>query len=373
MSGLTARAGSRTVVLAAGGTGGHLFPAEALADELRRRGHRAVLMTDARTGGRHGFPSGDAFVLRGAGLAGRAWRQAARSVLELAAGTLQARRHLVQSDASVVVGFGGYPSVAPVAATRLLRRRPAVVLHEQNAVLGGANRQLARFADRIATGMAETRRLPGSVPALHTGTPVRPAVLAAAGVAYAPPDGAGPVRLLVTGGSLGARVFSDAVPAALALLPPALRARLRVVQQCREEDLDRVRAAYAASGIPAALSSFFADLPARMAGAHLVVARAGAGTVAELGVLGRPALLVPLPDAIEGHQALNAAASGAEVLLQSEASNPTRLAAVLGRILADADALTANANRVASHGMADAATRLANLVEAAAQHQGAKA
>ncbi len=369
----------RPIVVAAGGTGGHLFPAEALAAELVARGHRVVLMTDGRSGGLHGFAAGDAFVLRGAGIAGRGVLRAGQAALALAAGTVQARGILGRLDAAAVVGFGGYPSVAPVLAARSLRRRPAVVLHEQNAVLGRANRQLARFADRLALGVAGTRRLPRGVPhgvpTMHTGNPVRPAVLALAGQGYAAPAPDAPLRLLVTGGSLGARVFSDAVPAAIALLPPALRGRLRITQQCRAEDLERVRAAYGAAGVPAELAAFFPDLPARLAAAHFVVARAGAGTVAELCAIGRPALLVPLPGAIDDHQAFNAAASGADVLDQAVAADPAALAGALARALLDPGHLAAAAARVAARAIPDAAARLADLVEQAVQThaQGARA
>ncbi len=365
----------QTVVVAAGGTGGHLFPAEALAAELTARGRRVVLMTDGRSGGLHGFASGEAFVLRGAGIAGRGALRAGQAVVALAAGTVQARGILGRLNAMAVVGFGGYPSVAPVLASRSLRRRPAVVLHEQNAVLGRANRQLARFADALALGMADTRRVPAGVRAVHTGNPVRPAVLALADAAYVAPGADGPIHLLVTGGSLGARVFSDAVPAAVALLPPALRTRLRITQQCRAEDLDRVRAAYTAASVPAELAAFFADLPDRLAAAQFVIARAGAGTVAELCAIGRPALLVPLPGAIDNHQAFNARASGAEVLDQAVAADPAALASALARSLLDPAGLADAAARIAAHAIPDAAARLADLVEQAVHThtQGAQA
>jgi len=357
----------QTVVVAAGGTGGHLFPAEALAAELTARGRRVVLMTDGRSGGLHSFASGEAFVLHGAGIAGRGALRASQAVVALAAGTVQARGILGRLNAAAVVGFGGYPSVAPVLASRSLRRRPAVVLHEQNAVLGRANRQLARFADALALGMADTRRVPVGVRAVHTGNPVRPAVMTLAGAAYVAPAADGPIHLLVTGGSLGARVFSDAVPAAVALLPPALRMRLRITQQCRAEDLDRVRAAYIAASVPAELAAFFADLPDRLAAAQFVIA--------QLCAIGRPALLVPLPGAIDNHQAFNARASGAEVLDQAVAADPAALAGALARSLLDPTGLADAAARIAAHAIPDAAARLADLVEQAVHThtQGAQA
>jgi len=380
----------RPIVIAAGGTGGHFFPAEALASELVARGHRIALMTDARSGGLKSdvFAGHETFVLRSAGIAGRgAWR-GGQAALALAAGTAQARGILSTLGAAVVVGFGGYPCVAPVLASRMMLRRPAVVLHEQNAVLGRANRALARFADRLALGvepsrandsvslgspdMAATTRLPAcwercsaaGTATVLTGNPVRPAVRALAGLGYAPPTADGPVNLLVTGGSQGARVFSDAVPQAVALLPDGLRARLRIVQQCRPEDLGRVRAAYAALGIHAELAAFFPDMAMRLAAAHFVVARAGASTVAELCAVGRPGLLVPLPGSIDQHQAHNAAGSGADVLRQDEfEANPQALADALAARLRFPGLLAEKAQRVARAGIPDAAARLANLVE----------
>lgn len=356
----------RPIVIAAGGTGGHFFPAEALASELVARGHRVALMTDARSGGLRSdvFAGRETFILRGAGIAGRGVLRAGQATLALAAGTAQARGILSTLGAAVVVGFGGYPCVAPVLASRLLRRRPAVLLHEQNAVLGRANRVLARFADRLALGMAATTGLPRGTPTVPTGNPVRPAVHALAGLGYVPPTADGPINLLIIGGSQGARVFSDAVPAAVALLPDALRARLRIVQQCRPEDLVRVQAAYAGQGVAAELSAFFPDMAARLGAAHFVVARAGASTVAELGVVGRPALLVPLPGSIDGHQVHNAAGSGADTLAQADfEANPQALAEALAARLGFPDLLALKAESVARAGIPDAAMRLADVVE----------
>ena len=368
----------RPIVIAAGGTGGHFFPAEALASELLSRGHRVVLMTDARSGGLESeiFAGHETFVLRGAGIAGRGALRAGQAALALAAGTAQARGILSTLGAAAIVGFGGYPCVAPVLASRLLRRRPMVVLHEQNAVLGRANRALARFADRLALGTAATTRLPRLVETAVTGNPVRPAIRALAGLGYTPPTPDGPVNLLVIGGSQGARVFSDALPQAIALLPAPLRTRLRIVQQCRPEDLQRVRAAYAAQGVEAELAAFFPDMAARLAAAHFVVARAGASTVAELCVVGRPALLVPLPASIDQHQRFNAMASGADVLEQSAfEATPQVLADALAACLPFPGLLAAKARAVAQAGIPDAAVRLADLVEqmARANLEGARA
>jgi len=356
----------KPIVIAAGGTGGHFFPAEALAAELIARGHRIVLMTDSRSSGLQSavFAGREHFVIRGAGIAGRgAWR-GGKATLSLMAGIGQARRILRQLDAASVVGFGGYPSVAPVLATRFLWRRPAVLLHEQNAVLGRANRMLARRADVVALSFAATRHVRSGMNAQVTGNPVRPAITALARTGYLAPTDR--ICLLVLGGSLGARVFSDVVPDALRRLPDALRQRIVVVQQCRPEDLDRVRAAYAASGIPAELSAFFPDVAARLIAAHLVIARAGASTVAELAVVGRPSILVPLPGAIDDHQSANARAladaGGAWVIPQSEFS-PAALAERLTAVLPDGPVLTRAAVGARSVAQPEATARLADLVE----------
>lgn len=355
------------IVIAAGGTGGHFFPAEALASELLARGHRIALMTDARSGGLQSpvFAGVDRFVISGAGIAGRGAIRAGQAMLALASGVLQARQVLARINAAAVVGFGGYPCVAPVLATRFMRHRPPVILHEQNAVLGRANRFLARYADALALSFAATQRVPSAAVTTVTGNPVRPAITALATLQYAPPTVR--LRLLVLGGSLGARVFSDVVPTALAALPDDMLSRLSVVQQCRAEDLGRVRAAYDLAGIDAELATFFPDVAARLAAAHLVIARAGASTVAELAIAGRPAILVPLPGAIDDHQTANARAlaeaRGASVIAQRDFS-PDALCQQLTSLLASPDML--NHAALASRRLAqpDAAARLADMVEA---------
>lgn len=359
-----------TIVIAAGGTGGHFFPAEALAAELMRRGHRIVLLTDSRSGALDSevFRNAETHVLHGAGLANRGAVRGTQAALAMARGTVQARRLLGRLRPAVMVGFGGYPSVPPIIAARTLSPRPPVVLHEQNGVLGRANRLLSRFAGYLALGMPETTGLPSRALAVVTGNPIRPAVAALSGHEYKPPKDGEPIRLLVTGGSLGARVFSDAVPAAVALLPDCLSKRLRVVQQCRREDLERVRAAYAALGIEAELSAFFPDMADRLRDAHFIIARAGAGTVAEIAAVGRPALLVPLPGAIDGHQARNAEAVGALTLTQASFENePAVLAEALAGMLGSPTTLAMRAQQIAAHGRPYAASALADLVEQLAQ------
>jgi UDP-N-acetylglucosamine--N-acetylmuramyl-(pentapeptide) pyrophosphoryl-undecaprenol N-acetylglucosamine transferase len=353
-------------VIAAGGTGGHFFPAEALASELAMRGRRIALMTDARSAGMAStaFEQRERFVLAGSGVFGRGRLRALQALGQLAGGALQARQILARLDASVVIGFGGYPCVAPVVGARLLRRRPYVLLHDQNAVLGRANRLMSRLADGLALTHAATTHVPPGVTIVVTGNPVREAITAIAGSPYPAMDDA--LNLLVLGGSQGARVFSDVVPTALLALPSALRARLRVSQQCRPEDLDRVRAAYAASGIAVTLAAFFTDIPARLAAAHLVIARAGASTVSELAVVGRPALLVPLPGAIDDDQTANARAladAGGAWLMPQPGFTPAALAERLTALFGEPAALPAAAARAAACGNPTAAAALADLVE----------
>jgi UDP-N-acetylglucosamine--N-acetylmuramyl-(pentapeptide) pyrophosphoryl-undecaprenol N-acetylglucosamine transferase len=348
----------RPIVIAAGGTGGHFFPAAALSDALAARGQRVVLMTDARTGARPDTSTIGAFeqriILRGAGIAGRGALRAVSAIASLAAGSVQARRTLVRLNAACVVGFGGYPAVPPVLAAATLGL--PCVLHEQNAVMGRANRFLARRATALALSFENTRRIPGGkIRRVVTGNPVRAGIFPNP---YTPPTHT--LRLLVLGGSLGARVMSDIVPPALAALTLPAGMRLQVTQQCRPEDLDRVRAAYAAAGIAATLDTFFGDIPALLCRAHLVIARAGASTVAEFAVVGRPAVLIPLPGAIDNHQAENARQLGAACL--PEPTNEAALRDLLARLLHTPDALAEMARSIAASGRPDAAETLADLV-----------
>ena len=355
------------IVIAAGGTGGHFFPAEALAAELVARGHRIVLMTDARSAGQSSatFAGHEQHVVRGAGIAGRGPWRAAKAIGSLTAGIAQARAILSKLGAGSVVGFGGYPCVAPILAARLLRHRPTLILHEQNAVLGRANRFLAARADVLALGFAATQRVPAATRTEVTGNPVRPAISALSHTGYTAATDR--ISLLVLGGSLGARIFSDVVPDALRLLPQSLSARLSVVQQTRAEDLERVKTAYAAQAIDAELSPFFPDVAARLAAAHLVIARAGASTVAELAVAGRPSILVPLPKAIDDHQSANASALadfGGAWLMPQPRFTPAALAEQLATLLANPQRLANAATDARSQARADASARLADLVEA---------
>lgn len=360
------------VLLAAGGTGGHLFPAESLAAELQRRGRRVELVTDDRAltyGG--AFPAAAIHTVAAATPTGGSLPGKIRAALTLARGTLEAVALLRRVKPAVVVGFGGYPTVPPLLAARLLKI-PSI-LHEQNAVIGRANRFLATGVDAIATGFATLSGAGGSLvaKAKHTGNPVRPAVLAAAQIPY-PSFADDRLRVLVTGGSQGARVMSDVVPAAVALLPRDVQERLVIVQQARGEDEARVRAAYDALGLSAEVAPFFKDLPMRIAQAHLVIARSGASTVSELAVIGRPAILVPFPFALDQDQAANAAqlkASGAVEVVPQREFDAAWLAAALGRAAFDYEGLTHRAQAAKHAGVANAAERLADVVERVAARQ----
>ncbi|MFN3892224.1 MAG: undecaprenyldiphospho-muramoylpentapeptide beta-N-acetylglucosaminyltransferase [Beijerinckiaceae bacterium] len=360
----------RCVLLAAGGTGGHLFPAEALANELSRRGVAVELVTDERAlrYGQH-FPARAVHAITSATPTGGSVFSKAAAVVKLAIGTLQARALIRKLKPACVVGFGGYPTAPPIVAASLAGV-PAI-LHEQNAVMGRANRFLAARVRRIATGFPRLDGAAAEIAAktIHTGNPVRPAVIEASQTPY-PSFADGILRILVTGGSQGARVMADVVPAAVAALPPDLRARVSIVQQARGEDEARVREAYARLGVDADVAPFFKDLPQRIAGAHFVISRAGASTVCELAVIGRPAILVPYPFALDQDQAANAAElaeSGAVTVIRQTDFTPDRLSAEIFGAFQDPEGLTRRAAAAKSAGVPDAATRLADLVMATAR------
>lgn len=362
---MTAHPGN-LIVLTAGGTGGHVFPAEALAAELLRRGHRLALVTDRR-GQAFGGALGDVTTYRIAagGIAGRGPLSKIRALAEIGVGVLQARRLLRSLRPAAVIGFGGYASVPAMVAAASGGFTTA--LHEQNAVLGRANRLLAPGVTRIATCYARLAHLsPGwSHKVVRTGMPVRPAIAALRGRPYPALGTEDPLRLLVMGGSQGARIFSDVVPTALARLPEALRRRLEVSQQCRPEDLEDVRLAYQKTGISATLQSFFQDVPERLAAAHLVITRSGASTVAELTTLGRPAILIPYLHAIDDHQTANAHAIdeiGGGWLIPQPAFTPESLAARIESLAAQPDVLVRAAACAQTAGTPEAAASLADLV-----------
>jgi UDP-N-acetylglucosamine--N-acetylmuramyl-(pentapeptide) pyrophosphoryl-undecaprenol N-acetylglucosamine transferase len=359
---------SRTVLIAAGGTGGHLFPAESLALALKARGWAIHLATDHRveTYGKD-FPAEATHIVESATIT-REPLVAARAALTIGRGVIRARLAIGRIKPAVAIGFGGYPTV-PTMLAAVWAKVPTIV-HEQNAVLGRANKLLAPRVTRVASSFATVGGL--TLPPSHlqqTGNPVRPAVVAASATPYPARTAEEPIRLLVFGGSQGARVFSDLVPAAIALLPEALRTRLRIVQQCRPEDLGRVHQGYELLGIETDLAPFFVDMPERIAAAHLVVCRSGASTCAELAVIGRPAILVPLPHALDQDQRANAevlAKAGGGWLVEQSELSPARLADELTAMLADPARLSAAAEAARTQGRPDAAERLADLVETVA-------
>src|SRR4249920_104359 len=356
------------ILLAAGGTGGHLFPAEALGVELIKRGFRVRLATDARAlrySGLFSKENGNIDVVPSETVRGRNPLSLARTAIMLGYGTAVALNLVRRLKPAAVVGFGGYPTLPPLMAARLLGV-PGII-HDANAVLGRANRFLSRRVNAIATSLPgvldRDPDLAGKT--VTVGTPMRPAVLTAAAVPFAPPEPNGPLRLLVVGGSQGARVMSDVVPSAIEKLEPMLWSRLVLTQQVRKEDMGRVRSIYERRRINAELAPFFTDLPARLASSHLVISRSGAGTVAELAAIGRPSILVPLPGAIDQDQFANAGVlakvEGALRISQAEFT-PDRLAAEISALAAEPTRLTAMAAAARRVGRLDAAERLADLV-----------
>lgn len=354
----------KLAVVAAGGTGGHLFPAEALAREFLKRGRPVALITDKRGGN---FPVSGVETFRiPAGQFGAGVLAKLRGVFGLARGFMAASRLLRRLKPGAVVGFGGYPSMPTMLAAQQLGM--ATIIHEQNAVLGRANATLAPRVDRIATHFAAAEGLPTR---LHdkiasTGNPVRPAISALRDSPYAAPTAEGPFRILVIGGSQGARILSAVVPEALLSLSPALRARIDLSQQARPEDLDAVTARYAEGGLTAEVKRFFDDMPQRLGGAHLVIGRAGGSTTAELTVSGRPAILVPYAAAIADEQTANArnlVAQGAAWLLPEADFTASALAALIEKLAAEPSLLGAAAAAARAMGEPEAAVKLADLVE----------
>ena len=357
---------TRHIILTAGGTGGHMMPAYALGAELIARGHRVALVTDER-GAKipghhpdiqmHTIPAGRITRSPGSWPAGfGAIRRGRAMVLDL----------IREFEPAAVVGFGGYPSFPTLLAAR--SARVPTLIHEQNAVLGRVNRFFARMVDAIATAYPDVARVPASAEArVHlVGNPVREEVIALRTQGFPPLDEQGIFRLLVTGGSQGASIFADVVPDALAMMPLNFRQRLQVTQQCRPEDLERVRAAYAANGIPAELSTYIEDFPAKLGWSHLVIGRAGASTIAELTVAGRPAILVPLPIATDDHQTFNAremvSVGGARAIPQTQFT-PVELAKQMQKLAMEPGGLQNAAARARACGRPDAVRDMCDLIE----------
>lgn len=359
-------ASSPLVVLAAGGSGGHVFPAEALAVQLADRGCRLALITDRRGGAfSDSLANVETHRVLASGVAGKSFMRRLKSAPELAIGTWQARQLLKRLNPAVVIGFGGYASIPTLLAAHFGGYSTAI--HEQNAVLGRANRLLAARTSRIATSFES---VDGMSPeserkVVRTGMPVRPAIGAVRDQPYPTLDDRSEVSILVVGGSQGARVLSDVVPVAMARLDEGIKQRLHVTQQCRPEDLERVRDVYAQSGVDATLDTFFADIPERLTQAHLVISRAGASTVAEITAVGRPAILVPYPHAIDNHQDRNAHAvdaAGAGWLMPEDAFDAASLAGRLDSLIGLPAILVQAAQCSKSAGRADAADALADMV-----------
>jgi UDP-N-acetylglucosamine--N-acetylmuramyl-(pentapeptide) pyrophosphoryl-undecaprenol N-acetylglucosamine transferase len=352
------------VLVAAGGTGGHLFPAEALAAALGKRSIPVHLVTDHRATRYSGaFVEDTIHVVSSATLRGSNLFALARTLGALGVGYIQARSLIAWLKPAAVIGFGGYPTVPPVLVAAW-SGVPSLI-HDSNAVIGRANKFLAPRVNAIATSFPNvfSKNPDLAAKATLTGNPVRPAVVAAAAIPF--PLLADPLRLLVFGGSQGARVMADVVPAAIGLLEPALRARLSIVQQARDEDLARVRDVYAKLSVAAEVAPFFADLPARIAASHLIVSRSGASTVAELAAIGRPSILVPLPGAIDQDQFANAGVlelAGGAIRLVQDVFTPRRLATELATLAANPESLAKMAASAHSMARLDAADRLAELV-----------
>lgn len=360
---------TRHFLLAAGGTGGHMLPAYALAAELIARGHRVALVSDDRGLRIPGAPAEmETHVLPAGRVAGGpvGWIKAALAIRK---GRRMAIDLIGAFDPAVVVGFGGYPSLPSLLAAGATKR-PRVI-HEQNAVLGRVNRLMAPRVDAVAVAYRNIQRFPeGQDAKLHiTGNPVRDEIIAIREEGFPPLMEDGIFRLLVVGGSLGATVLSDVVPAAIAMLPRALLDRLQVVQQCREDDIEAVRAKYAELGVAAECASYITDFPDRLRWAHLVIARAGASTVAELACAGRPAIFVPYPHAMDDHQTYNVVdlvEAGGAISFPQPDFTAAEVAKHIQRMALVAGAVEDAAERAASCGLPDATRDLADLVESLA-------
>lgn len=361
---------SRVVVLTAGGTGGHIFPAEALAEVLLARGYEPHLITDAR------FEDYRKHQVYGAfgnikihpiatARSGGSIKNSLLNMLVIAKGVRQSRAILKQLKPLAVVGFGGYPSLPAMMAA--ITRGECTVLQEQNSVLGRVNRALAPFVNAIALTYPNTQKLRCSAEgkSVHLGNPVRAQVKALGMLQYSSPASDALLRLLVVGGSQGASIFSKVVPAAIKALPEEVRRRIRIDQQCRPEDIDEVRRTYERLNLQADIQPFFNDMHMRLAGAHLVIARSGASTVSELCVAGRPAILVPLPHATDNHQYYNAQAVediGGGVVMPQEGFTPEALAARLETYVSLPASLEDASQKIRLLSRADAADALADLV-----------
>ena len=350
-------------LIAAGGTGGHMFPAQALAEALIARGWRVKLSTDAR-GARYagGFPQAVVIEQVSSATFARGGLMARALVpLRIFGGVIGAALAMLRDKPDVVIGFGGYPSIPALSAAVLLRR-PRMI-HEQNGVLGKVNKVFASRVGAVACGTWPTA-LPAGITGTPTGNPVRGAVLERAGAGYIPP-GDYPMSLLVIGGSQGARILSDVVPAAIAALPDSIRRYLRVDHQARAEDIDRVTAAYASAGISADVQPFFTDIPRRLTEAQLVISRAGASSVADISVIGRPAILIPFAAATGDHQTANARGlvdAQAAILIPESVLDPANLSLQIAAVLSNPAAAAKMSRQAMTQGRPDATEALVEIV-----------
>lgn len=359
----------KLVVIAAGGTGGHLFPAAAFAEEMRQRGWRVVLMTDAR--GRRYAEHFPAERIEDVAAASPTLHplKALPAALKIWRGIGAAKARFREARPALVAGFGGYPSFPALMAARA--RKVPIIIHEQNSVLGRVNRALATSAAIVASGFERLDGLPAQAASRKrvVGNPVRLPIIEARGRPYPEAPAGGPLNLLVIGGSQGAKLFGEVIPVAVTLLPEALRARLTVVQQAREEQVEAVRSVYREGGVKAEVAAFFTDMGARLSSAHLVIARAGASTVTELQVVGRPAILVPFAAAADDHQTANAAgltSVGAADVLTEGQFTPDALAVLLDQRLSDTHGLAVRAAAARAAAKPEAAKTLADLAESVA-------
>jgi UDP-N-acetylglucosamine--N-acetylmuramyl-(pentapeptide) pyrophosphoryl-undecaprenol N-acetylglucosamine transferase len=358
------------VVIAAGGTGGHMFPAQAFADEMRARGWTIALVTDER-GKKYAanFPADWSLEVEAATFGSKLPHKLLASALKLRAGTAEARKNFEKTKPALIAGFGGYPSYPSLSAAREMKL--PIIIHEQNSVLGRVNRLFATAAKFVACGFDRLDKLPPAAQAAKrvVGNPVRSAIKAVRDKPYPDLNDTSPINILVTGGSQGARLFGEVIPEAIALLSPELRERLIVVQQAREEQVNDVRAAYRAAGVRATVDSFFNDMQDRLAAAHMIIARSGASTVTELAIAGRPSILIPLAIATNDHQTANAegmvTGAAADVVPEPKFT-AEMLAPLLTERLSNAGVLKARAKAAWQLGKPNAARDLADLAEQAA-------
>lgn len=358
------------IVLATGGTGGHMSPAEALADVLTTNGHSVSLVTDARGASIGNFLAGtDRMVLSAQSVSDGGLVNKVRSALSIIFSTLQVRRVFKKKRPSLVVGFGGYPSLPAVLAARSMG--VPYVLHEQNAVLGRVNRYMAKRAKMVALSVEGTKKVPASVPNCVTGNPVRSAIAKFANIAYATPFGQGSIRVFVLGGSQGARILTDVVPEAILSLPEECRSRLDVVHQARPEDIDRARLLYKQGNVQADVESYFDDVSKILLRTQLVICRSGASTLAELTAMGRPAILIPLAIAADDHQTANAEIirqAGGGIVIKEEDFSPEALAGKLKDLFVDLAELRDWSDGMRSIARLDATQNLMNVVVEASEN-----